>query len=307
MSERLKKIGPYLVFLAAMLWASDAPFRVHLTENLPSNFIVFVEHLISFVILLPLLFISFKELKGLNLKHWLSILFIGICGSALALVAFTASFSYMNPSVVILLQKLQPLIAIALAVALLKETLGKRFWLWTIVAIGGAYLISFPDLLPRFYEGESFNPHIIGVSLALLAALLWAASTVLGRYVLDKISFRAMTSVRFLVATLFLLVWNASSGSLSTFAVLGAKDWLFLAIISITSGAVAMYIYYRGLSHSKASIATIAELGFPVAAVIVNYFFPHAALNWVQLLGMTVLIYSVFQLGKVNEEIDVAS
>jgi drug/metabolite transporter (DMT)-like permease len=298
----MKKFGPYLVFLAAMLWASDAPFRVHLTESLPSNFIVFVEHLISFVILLPLLFISFKELKGLNLKHWLAILFIGIGGSALALVAFTASFSYMNPSVVILLQKLQPLIAIALAVALLKETLGKRFWLWTVVALGGAYLISFPDFVPRLYEGEVFNPHIIGIALALLAALLWAASTVLGRYVLNKISFRAMTSVRFLVATLFLLIWNASSGALSTFSQLAGKDWLFLAIISITSGAVAMYIYYKGLSHSKTSIATIAELGFPVAAVAVNYFFLDAALNWVQLAGMAVLIYSIFQLGKVNAQ-----
>ncbi|MDP3880828.1 MAG: DMT family transporter [bacterium] len=302
MSERLKKFGPYLIFLAAMLWASDAPFRVYLTENLSSNFIVFVEHLISFVILLPLLFVSFKEFKGLNWKYWLAILFIGVGGSALALVAFTQSFSYMNPSVVILLQKLQPLIAIALAVALLKETLGKRFWLWTIIALGGAYLISFPDFVPRLFEGEVFNPHIIGVSLALLAAVLWAASTVLGRYVLDKISFKAMTSVRFLVATLFLLIWNASSGALSTFSQLAGKDWLFLAIISVTSGAVAMFIYYKGLSHSKASIATIAELGFPVAAVAVNYIFLDASLSLVQGIGIAVLLYAIFQLGKVNAQ-----
>ena len=37
------KFGPYLIFFAAMLWATDAPFRLHLTQDLPSNLIVLVE------------------------------------------------------------------------------------------------------------------------------------------------------------------------------------------------------------------------------------------------------------------------
>ena len=142
-----------MVFLAAMLWASDAPFRVHLAENLTSDFIVLVEHMISLVIVLPLFFFTFREFKGLSIKHWTAILFIGVFGSAVALIAFTESFKYMNPSVVILLQKVQPLIAIVLATALLKEKIGRTFWMWTMLALGGAYLISFPNLIPRLFEG----------------------------------------------------------------------------------------------------------------------------------------------------------
>jgi drug/metabolite transporter (DMT)-like permease len=80
------------------------------------------------------------------------------------------------------------------------------------------------------------------------------------------------------------------------------KDILFIAIIAVASGIVSLYIYYAGLQHTKASIATIAELGFPLAAVVVNYFFLHAALAPMQLVGIAVLLLAVWQLGKVNRE-----
>jgi len=300
MEERMKKYGPYLVFLAAMLWASDAPFRIYLTEGLSSTFIVLAEHLIDVVIILPILFFTWREIKRLNIKQWGAVIFIGVGGSALALILFTQAFTLMNPSVTIVLQKIQPFIAIWLAVALLKESIGKRFWLWALIGIAGAYLVSFPNLVPQLYEGEVFNPHVLGVLFALGAAVLWAASTVFGRYVLNTISFKAMTALRFSVAFIFLLIWNFVNGDISEFASLSPKDWLFIAIISVTSGVVALFVYYRGLQNTKASIATIAELGFPVMAVIVNYVFLDAALAPMQMLGIVVILFAVFRLSKVN-------
>ena len=41
-------------------------------------------------------------------RRWLAVAFCGAGGSALATILFTASFHYVNPSVTILLQKLQP-------------------------------------------------------------------------------------------------------------------------------------------------------------------------------------------------------
>ena len=300
MKAQLKSYGPYLVFFAAILWASDAPFRIHLTGSLSSELIVLLEHAIAFVILAPLLYSFRAEIIALTKKQWLAVLFIGVGGSALALVLFTESFNYMNPSVVILLQKLQPLIAISLAVSFLKEVTPTKFWLWGGVALASAYIISFPNLVPQLFEGETFNPHIIGVWLALSAAALWGASTVLGRYMLDTVSFKVMTALRFAVALIFLLVFNAYTGSLSEISSMTSTDWFYVFIISITSGVVGMYIYYKGLSHSRASVATIAELGFPFGAVVVNYVFLDAALAPLQFVGMLGLVAAVYYLGKVN-------
>ncbi len=300
---KLQKYGPYLIFFAAMLWATDAPFRVHLTKELSSNFIVLGEHFFDILIALPILILGFAQLRNLRAKEWLAVIVIAVGGSALASVAFTQAFHYVNPSVAILLQKLQPLIAISLAASLLQESLHKNFWLWAVVAIAGAYLISFPGLLPQVYQGEVFNPNFIGVSLALIAAILWGASTVLGKFVLNKISFQVMTSLRFVLAFVFLLVLNFSQHSFPKFSAVTGTDWLFILIIALTSGVFSLFIYYKGLEHTKASIATIAELGFPLAAVVINYFFLKAALAPMQIVGMAVLLLALYNLSRVNQQV----
>jgi drug/metabolite transporter (DMT)-like permease len=289
-----------LVFIAAMLWATDAPFRVHLTKELSSSFIVLAEHFIDVLFILPVLWWKRREIKTLGGKECLAVLVIAVGSSALASVAFTKAFSYVNPSVAIVLQKLQPLLAIGLAASLLKEELRARFWLWAGVAIAGAYVVSFPNLSPKLFEGETFNPNFMGVALALTAAALWGAGTVLGKYVLSSASFQTMTALRFLLAFVFLLGMNAYQKSFPAFGAVSAKTWLYVVIIAVTSGVVSLFIYYKGLTHTKASIATLAELGFPLAAVLVNYFALRIELQPSQMFGMTLLLFAIFNLTKVN-------
>lgn len=299
---KLEKYGPWLVFLAAMLWASDAPFRVHLTKELPSTLIVLLEHAVDVLFILPILWWKRGEFGQLTIKQWLAVLVIGVGSSALASIAFTQAFSYVNPSVAIVLQKLQPLLAIGLAAGLLKEVLPKQFWLWCVVALGGAYVLSFPKLIPQSFPGEVFNPNSIGIFLALVAAALWAAGTVLGKLVLSRASFQTMTALRFIVAFIFLLALNAWQGTLQGVMHLTRTDWLYVCIIAFTSGVVSLFLYYKGLSHTKASVATLAELGFPVAAVFINYKFLHATLEPSQLAGTAILLLSIYMLNRYNQK-----
>ena len=296
--------APFLVFLAAILWATDAPFRVHLTQELASTFIVLGEHLIDVIIVSPILIGSWREIKGLSARSWLAILFIGIFGSALGSIAFTQAFHYVNPSVAIVLQKLQPIIAISLAALVLKERLRPRFWLFAVFALFGAYLISFPNLIPQVYAGEVFNPNLVGISLALLAAVCWGASTVFGKFVLRSADFKVMTALRFATAFVFLLLLNVQQHAFPTFGTFTMTDALFIAIIAVVSGVVSLFIYYRGLQSTQASVATIAELGFPVGAIFVNWLFiPGSALVPTQLLGVVILLFAVWRLALYNREV----
>ncbi len=294
------KMGPWLVTLAAVLWAIDAPFRKFLTTELSSSAIVLMEHILIGALVLPILIPRISELKKLGGKEWMSVLFIGLGGSALATVFFTQSFHYLNPTVAILLQKLQPLIAIGLAGFVLKEKLSKNFWAWTALAIVAAYLVSFPGLKPI---GLGWTPNTFGVILALGAAFFWGGSTVFGRLVLEKVSFQVMTGLRFLSALVFLFLLNVYNGSLGEVSRASSKDWLFVAIIAVLAGFVSLMIYYWGLKSTKASIATICELAFPVAAVVVNWIFLDSTLVWMQIVGGAVLLYSITRLTLVNYEL----
>ncbi len=295
--------GPIFVLFAAMLWATDAPFRVHLTKELTSNFIVLGEHAIDLLFVLPILAMGWGDLRKLSWREWGAVLFIAIGGSAIASIAFTQAFHYVNPSVAILLQKLQPLIAIALAAIILKEPLKPLFWLWAALALFGAYLISFPNFTPQLYPGEAFNPNVAGAALALVAAFFWGASTVFGRFVLQKVDFKMMTALRFSVAFVTLLILNFSMQSFPAPGQLSLTDVVFIGIIALVSGVFSLGIYYYGLQFTQASVATLAELGFPMAAIFVNWLFiPNSALVPMQFVGVAILLGAILGLTWYNKE-----
>ncbi len=74
MRAQIALFGRALVFLAAALWATDAPFRIHLTKELSSNFIVLAEHAVSCLIAIPILFYNWGDLRKISLREWLAIL-----------------------------------------------------------------------------------------------------------------------------------------------------------------------------------------------------------------------------------------
>lgn len=293
------KTGPWLVVVAALLWAVDAPFRKFLTQDLSSTTIVLMEHITIAVLVFIFLSKYIRELKNLSWKEWLAVVFIAFGGSALATVFFTQSFHYVNPSVAILLQKVQPFIAILLAVVVLKEKLNKQFWLWAVVGIFGAYLVTFPEFK---ITGLSLAGGTLGVVFALLAAFFWGGSTVFGRLVLRKINFQAMTAIRFLAALVFLFLLQVYYGRLGEVGSASSKDWLYVLIIAVLAGFVSLFVYYRGLRFTKASIATIGELAFPFAAVVVNWVFLDAILSGMQIVGGLILLLAVMRLSIVNTE-----
>lgn len=299
--QRTLNRGTFLIFIAAMLWATDAPFRVALLAQVSSVFLVFGEHAVDTLFVLPFIIACRRELWKFSAREWIALLCIGVGGSAIASLLFTSAFAYTNPSVALVLQKIQPFLVIILSCTFLSEKLSRRFWLWAGCAIAGAYLLTFPHLMPRVYEGEVFNPNIIGVSLALSAAGLWAVSTVLGKYALRRIDPMLVTSMRFFIAFVFLLLLNVARGTIVQAADLSLRGWGYLVMIACVSGVLSLWLYYRGLKTTLASVATLVELGYPLAAVIVNYFTISAPLLWQQVLGMVFLLVAVLRLASMRE------
>ena len=186
-----------LVAVGAAMWGTDGILRVPLLEVASPSQIVLLEHLVLLLYSVPAVVLGWRFLRGLGAAQWIALLIIGWGGSALATLLFTTAFAVGNPTVVILLQKTQPLFAIALAAILLRERLGWAYWPCFAVAMVGAYPVSFGDLGPFRALGSA---EAIAAALALGAALLWGSSTVLGRLVLKDMPFNTLTGARLLLA-----------------------------------------------------------------------------------------------------------
>jgi DME family drug/metabolite transporter len=277
--------GVALVAAGAAMWGTDGALRAPLVSHWSPWTIVLYEHIILTVLVAPRLIRSTAVLARIPRRGWLAVLGVGWGGSALATLAFTFAFQYGNPDVVILLQKTQPMWALAAAALVLGERPRARLLPVALAALAGTYLLSFGALDPaQAFSGAQGKAAI----LALLAAALWGGATVLGRSALSHMEPDVVMGLRFTVALPLLAVIAATQGALMPPAAT-STDWLRLTLLALISGLVGMMLYYRGLRRTPASIATFAELAFPATALVVNYFVLGATVDAVQLLGFFVL------------------
>src|ERR1035437_4626671 len=268
--------GVALVAAGAAMWGSDGALRAPLVSHWSPWTIVLYEHIILTVLVAPRLVRGAAAIARIPRRGWLAVLGVAWGGSALATLAFTFAFQYGNPDVVILLQKTQPLWALAAAALALGER--PRAWLVPVAAaaLAGTYLLSFAGAQGR------------AALLALVAAALWGSATVLGRSALTHMEPDVLTGLRFACALPLLAVIAATQGALVPSAVTAA-DWVRLVLLAVISGLVGMMLYYRGLRRTPASIATFAELAFPASALVINYLELGATIDAVQLIGFFVL------------------
>jgi drug/metabolite transporter (DMT)-like permease len=291
-------LGVLLVALGAALWGTDAVLRVPLLKVMSPPAIVLSEHLVLLLYSVPAVTLGWRVLSQLGASQWIALLVIAWGGSALATLLFTAAFAFGNPTVVILLQKTQPLFAIVLAHVLLRERLRWAYWPSFAVAVLGAYLISFDGLVEPFKALGSAQA--LTAALTLGAAMLWGSSTVLGRFVLKDMPFHTLTGARLLLA--LPLLWGVvlTQGSLGEVGIGFAAEPVRVVLLALVPGLLGLLLYYRGLSGTKASYATLAEISFPASAVALNWIFLGAGVSANQVLGFVLLWGAILVLGHLN-------
>ncbi len=291
----MNRFAPIFVIIAASLWGVDGIVLRPSLFSLPVSLVVFVESTIVAFLLSPYFIRQLPSLKNLKKKDWLAFFLVALLGGAIGTMAITKALFYVNfvnLSVVILLQKLQPVFAITLAAVFLKEKLPARFFFWAVLAILGAYFMTFGTKLPDFEAGDKTT---IAAMFALLAAFSFSSSTVLSKRALRNVSFEMGTYLRFLLSAFIMFALVISLGDIQSIAAITTKQAVIFLIIAFTTGGAAIFLYYYGLKRITASVAAICELAFPLTAVILEYFIRGNILGPVQWIGAIVLLVSIIK------------
>ena len=295
MNRLIDRYAVVFVAVAATLWASDAYFRNQLVSHLSASQIVVAEDALVTLFLLPVLIRSRHELRLLGARGWTAVLIIAAGAQALATLLFTASFSIAAQhqlfAETFVLQQTQPLIAILLAWIVLGERRRPWFWPAVAVAIVAVYMVLFASDPLQPVTALRNGRLEVGL-LALGAAALWASGTVLGRFALIKINFWSMTALRFTLALPVLVVVVLVQNGAGGFGHYSFSDFVpNLLAIAIVPGLLALLLYYRALSRTPASLATIAEMAYPVAATLIASAPPfNQPLYPAQIVGTALLI-----------------
>ena len=321
MEKKLSTFGPALIVGTALLWSLDGFIRASSLYALPPVLMSFWEHFLGLFLITPFFWSKRHEIKTLTRKDWMPILAIAFFAGPLAGIFYTyalTQISFANFSIVVLLQQTQPIWAILIAGIMLKEKITPKFLVLAAAAMVGVYLIVFKDLVPNLSTG---NGTVLAGTLALLAAMAWGSATSFGKYVLHKVSFGTMAFLRFSLAAVFsFMIFGifaavqkitgakdifGKSHELGQFFSLTAAQWQNLGLIVLISGAGAMLIYYFGLKHTKARVATICELAWPASSLIIGVLFFKNTFNGTQIAGIVVLVAAMIAISITQREKDV--
>jgi len=295
--KTFKYLPSLAVVAAAVLWSFDGLLRQNLA-SVPSFLVVLLEHTIGAILFIPLLIKGWSEIKNLSQRAWISVMWVSLFGGILGTFFYTKALSYIefiDLSVVVLLQKFQPLFAIALAAIILREPLTKKYLIYAVIAVVGGYLVTFGNGLPTISANDTT---VIASLMALCAAFAWGSSTVLGKHALRHLSFSTLTSLRLSVTSVVAGAIFFTLPDRPDPTTLSSNEWLFILAIVFSTGSVALFIYYYGLKHIPATHSTVYELFWPLSAVLIDWLVRGRLLAPSQMIGGILLIAASILLSR---------
>ncbi|MDZ7778231.1 MAG: EamA family transporter [Bacteroidales bacterium] len=128
-SKKQGLTGGVAISLAAVLWGLDGVVLTPRLHHLPIDYVVFVFHMIPFLLMSVIFRRQFRYITQFNRSDYLFITLIALFGGALGTLSIVKALflvGFKKLSIVVLLQKLQPVFGIVLAALILKERMAKR-------------------------------------------------------------------------------------------------------------------------------------------------------------------------------------
>ncbi len=295
--------GAMAICVAAILWGLDGVVLTPRLYSLDIGLVVFIFHALPFLLMNLFMYKEYKHIRIFTAGDVLMFILLSLFGGAVGTLAIVKALFLVNfkaLTIVVLLQKLQPVFAITLAALLLGEKLKRNFLLWSALAIIAGYFLTFGFNLPDF---SANNNTALAAAFSLLAAFAFGSSTVFSKKVLQKFSFFTATFYRYAFTSIIMLLFVLSTGTLKSIPDITGFQWTIFAIIGITTGSGAIFLYYFGLTRIRAMLATICELCFPVSAILFDYLVNDRVLSTVQWISAGVLIFAILKLSLEKEPV----
>ncbi|MCF7792916.1 MAG: DMT family transporter [Candidatus Cloacimonetes bacterium] len=304
MNENKKRyIGATAIILAAIMWGFDGVVLTPRLFSLNVGFVVFMLHLVPFVLMNTFLFKEYKKIKTFTKTDLATLLALSFFGGALGTLAIVKALflvHFQHLSVVVLLQKLQPIFAIILAAIFLKEKIEKNFVLWAVIAIGASYTLTFGFHLPHAIE----DADLIQASIwAVIAAFSFGSATVFGKKALNKFPYYTTNFYRFGFTAIIMFIYVLLTGAIGEFQNITTDHLMYFLIIAVTTGSGAIFLFYFGLNKVKAMVSTICELFFPISAILFDYLINDHKLSLVQWISAIIMILAVVEISYKRKKI----
>lgn len=291
----------------ALLWYSVIIFGaassiVHILAELGAQHAVDGRNVISFCNLLfagnacavVVLFVihrkqwTCKNLNKLSLIEWIILFILALLANCLAPWLFFVAIENTMVTNVVLISQIEPPLLLFLAWLVFKDRISKWSYIGSVICLAGVALIA---LLQPQTEGLIIGR---GEIYAGLAAIIYAASTVLAKLYLKNVPLGIFSVFRSAVGTIVFFIIASYLFGPDHFSDLGSTFlWKWMLVyggIIIVTGQVA---WDSGVRKSQSTDVSIATSFTPVAGVLAAYLILGEQLSQAHYIGGAVLLTGI--------------
>lgn len=291
MKEKLENLGvynmnvlPYIfVLLAAILWGTTGTVQTFIDDGISPISVATMRSLIGGGVLL-IIVLSLKKIKFNQWSWKWTILAAFLIGLFQASFFTSVRLTGVAVGTVVTIGS-SPIFAGFIEWLMFKRKPDRIWQIATSFAVLGVVML--------FLKKGDAVIDAKGISLALLAGMLFAFYTNVSKKLMEKEEALPSVALIFTICSLFLLPFAAQDGFGWIASPINLASILFMAIMTTS---VAYLLFLSGLKKIHPSSAVTLSLGEPLTAALLGVFFLKESISFVSWLGIFLILSGILVL-----------
>lgn len=281
------------IYLSQLMGALNIVSSKVLVSYSAASTLLALRFLFGSLILFALHFITNKKqstvstLKNMSGKDWVFLTAQGLCGGVLFNYFMYRGLHYTTASIAGIIMSSLPIIVSLLGFILLKDKLNRTNKICIGLVTLGLIII---NLQTNESSGIASN-QLLGISLMMIAMLPEASYYLLNRIYRIQVPVYLMSAIVNLINGVILLPFVYTS-ILPTLYSYGISEWIYLIILSVSSGLFYVF-WFLGCRNISATIIALSTALMPLNTLFTAWILLGERINLNQTLGMILVIIAV--------------
>jgi drug/metabolite transporter (DMT)-like permease len=236
-----------------------------------------------------LIVIGFKEIPKIPLYKWKYIALTSLFGTFLPVYLFALALSKIDGSVSSILNSLTPLNTLVVGLLFFGTSVQRRQVFGVIIGFLGCLL------LVLFDDGDNTTENYYYALLILLASLFYGVNVnLIKKYLSDlrPITISTGNFIIMFIPALVVLYFSDFFEIASQEKVITSLG--YIAILGIIGTGLSNILFFKLIQLSSPVFAASVTYIIPVVAIFLGYFFMKESLNFLQIIGASIVLLGVY-------------
>jgi drug/metabolite transporter (DMT)-like permease len=283
-------IAIIFIILTVIFWGYSFISTKIVLKDIPPVSIAFFRQIIASAVLLIWLLSSKASLK-ISLKHLWLIALSGFFGIVLYFVFENTALSYTTASNASMIVAAVPVFTLITEMLFFKLKLNLKIIICILLSITGVYLVITVNGKLDFSSDTFF-----GNILMIGAMVAWVVYTIINKSLSDKYSSIIITAYQSMTSILLFIPFVAHE--VHSWHKISISVFLNLLYLGVFCSALAYFLYIYATKRLGATVSSAFLNLIPVVSVVCGYLILDERLYLIQIVGMILIIISLFQLSK---------